>query len=147
MGRALLYGIFLPWVLVCAGISLVQSMDGFPARQGVEVLETGLKEHDLILTDGRVGAMIYWEWSRRMGRSEKIHVVKAASQTWFLPDLHPINIENLNFKGIDRVWFFFSPEGKLKDSLTKHLSELGFKPLKDLSKSVPFLLVFSRQQA
>ncbi len=51
-GRAILYAVVLPWVLVSVGVTMAQSLQPSPARQATTFLNREYRDTDLILCDG-----------------------------------------------------------------------------------------------
>ena len=141
-GRVMLYGIVLPWVLVSIGVALGQSLVPTPVRQGTLLLARELRPTDLILCSG-VGNQMYWEWTRRLGRSGRIEVLRPGPTDWRLSVLPQTDLDGLDLGGVGRVWFFYSAE-KAVAPVKEFLAAQGFVLETPRGAETPFLLTFAK---
>lgn len=143
-GRAILYAVVLPWVLVSVGVTMAQSLQPSPARQATTFLNREYRDTDLILCDGLdCGNQVYWEWTRRLGRSGRIEVLRFGSTAWRLSVLPQKKLGQLDLSQVGRVWFLHS-DRKAADTVPGFLAARGFAPAETLAEDIPGLQVFVR---
>jgi hypothetical protein len=147
-GRAskmILIGIFLPWVLASILLTLKQNMTPSPARQGTLLVAREMRDSDLILCDKHMplGWQVYWEWTRRLGRSGHVEILPSRMATWLQSILPWKELDRLDLEGVDRIWFFYSGP-RFVASVTEFLGARGFVLDKQYNGTFPFLLVFKK---
>ena len=143
-GRAMLYAVVLPWVLASVGVTMAQSLQPSPARQATTFLNREYRDADLILCDGLdCGNHIYWEWTRRLGRTGRIEVLRFGSTAWRLSVLPQKNLGQLDLSQVGRVWFLQS-DRKAADTVPGFLAARGFAPAETLAEDIPGLQAFVR---
>jgi hypothetical protein len=152
-GRVILYGVLLPWVLICTGAELVQVRAPSKVRQASAVLLREGGPHDLLLVDGLPNEM-YWEWTHRLGRVFPIQLLDAApdSASDSLPEvaqfaeLPKTPLEHVALGDADRVWLFLGDGNQdLRDS--EFLRSRGFVRDKTFPAERPFLERFQKRNA
>ncbi len=144
-GRATLTYVFLPLVLVSIGLILKQNMTPSLARQGTMLVAREMRHSDLILCDKHMplGWQVYWEWTRRLGRSGQIEILSSRMPAG-LTSLPPgRSLEELDLERIGRVWFFYSNTKRVQ-SVMQFLLAHGFVLEEPLSRESPALLVFTK---
>ena len=144
-GRAMLYGVVFPWVLVSVCVGLVQNLAPSPVREGTLLVSREIRETDLILCSGEpvVGAQVYWEWTRRLAQPGRIEILSSRA-IWWASILPQKDLKELNLYGVDRVWFFYS-NPKAADQMSNFLAAHGFALEKPLKTRTPFLLAFAKE--
>lgn len=143
-GRAMLYAVVLPWVLASVGLTMAQSLHPSPARQATTFLNREYRDADLILCDGLdCGNQVYWEWTRRLGRTGRIEVLRFGSPAWRLSVLPQKKLGQLDLSQVSRVWFLQS-DRKAADTVPGFLAARGFAPAEMLAESIPGLRAFVR---
>ena len=141
--RAMLYGVILPWTLVSVGLSIVGSWSPSPVRQGTLFLAHEVRDTDVILCQGTCNR-VYWEWTRRLGRSGRIEVLRFGPGIWRLSVLRPKELESIDLSRADRVWLFYSSD-QAATWVSEFLAGQGYRPIRSLSKAVPSLLAFEKE--
>ncbi len=144
-GRIVLYGAIVPWVLVGIGTDVAGARLPSPAHQGTLILSTHVREGDLILCEGQdLANQVYWEWTRRLGRSGRIEALQPWTPVARLSILPPRELTSLELGGIDRLWFVSDTE-KNRAQVAEFLTSRGFARCWQLPKAAPFVLGFARK--
>lgn len=142
-GRALLYGVVVPWVLVSICVGLAQNLAPSPVREGTLLVSREFRKTDLILCSGEpgVGPQVYWEWTRRLQHSGSIEILFPKAKAWvsLLPQK---DLKDLDLDAVDRIWFFYS-KAKAVDQMTAFLGARGFA-LDMLNTRTSGLVAFAR---
>jgi hypothetical protein len=128
-GRIVLLCVLLPWRVVGIANSVLTNWAPSDTRRGVEHVAAQIRPGDLLLVDAPdYGSVIYWEWNRRLHRSEPIAVLPADPlQPSLLGVIPPTPLERLDLSGVTRVWFLQSGSA-LKSRLADALAARGFFP-------------------
>jgi hypothetical protein len=124
-GRAVLYGLVLPWAVISTCVAIAESRRPSPIRRAALQIGREVQPADLILCDGSTAAPFYWEWTRRLGRAGRLENLLLASPDHWLSELPKKRLEQLHLKGVDRVWFLTYDEAKLA-SVPGFLKPQGF---------------------
>jgi hypothetical protein len=129
--RGVLYGAFIPLVLISAGGILVAQRKPTEVRQAGTILSQEARPDDLILCNGRSGGSeLRWDWQRRLGRSSRLEILALPPPAGVNPGPPEVRLEGLNLDGIGRVWVFYDLSdlsAYSMDQLTEVLSAHKFK--------------------
>jgi hypothetical protein len=140
-GRVLLHAVVLPWVLASAIVTLPDARPS-PARTGAERAAAEWRPGDLLLADCRAGVQVWWEWTRRLGRAERLEVAGCEHRRWWVPELVARAPVEINLAGVERVWFLYAEEGE-RQRVAEVLAARGFA-LHQASVQLEFGLVLVR---
>jgi len=146
-GKITVFGI-MAWVLVSIGILGIQHFPDPPVRQGTELIARELRDSDIILCDDRMslGYQVYWEWTRRLGRSEPIIVLDSPQPPWLKDIIQANSLDSLQLMRVNRVWFFSKYADKPRAKKIKEfLITRGFMIAPERKSSIPFLKLFVRK--
>jgi hypothetical protein len=135
---------------------LVQSWRPSPARQATSILIREYREGELILCGGGVGNQVYWEWTRRLGRSGRIQILRPGAPPQpltpqqqrgremdeLLSALPWGDLEELELAGLDRVWLLAS--GKEMTFVVDFLRKSGFPSARSFRAGPLSLSVFAK---
>ncbi|HEV8383388.1 MAG TPA: hypothetical protein VGQ11_00855, partial [Candidatus Acidoferrales bacterium] len=128
-GQFALLCILLPWKLVDVGASIYGEMQPDAARQSLEFAAERARPGDVVLVENpnRVG-VVYWEWVRRLHRTERIVTVPAPpSDPLRMRVLEPVPVERLPLDGVERMWVFLDAPPP-PPALAGDLAARGFFP-------------------
>ncbi len=136
-GRIALLCVLLPWKIIAIGNSLYFETKPDAARQTVEFVAAHARAGDLLLVENpNAAGLFYWEWVRRLHRSERIDALPA------LPDdplrmrtLPSVPADRLELSGIERIWIFQSGP-KLQPEVAGALAARGFFSTEDASRTI-----------
>jgi hypothetical protein len=79
LGRGVLLGIVVPWVVLSSGKSVIDHVSATPLRQHTALAATKADAADLILCDADVANAVYWELARRHGNRGRIEFLRVKS--------------------------------------------------------------------
>jgi hypothetical protein len=106
--RAVLYAIFIPWVLISAGGNLVQQRKPSTVRQAAFILFQDALPDDLILCNGAGnGNTLDWEWKHWLRRTTPLEIVAVPSVGDEFTGPPKIRLEALDLNAVNRVWVFY----------------------------------------
>ena len=143
-GVALLYCIVLPWVLISIAVTVAPSADASPARQVTTLLADKVNDGDLILCDSLAGPQVYWEWTRRLGRTGRLEVLYSAKQwRWWAPVLPQRKWSEIDLHAVERVWFVYRDPNAAAEA-RRFFIENGFGVREPAGEGGRFVLAFDR---
>jgi hypothetical protein len=127
-GKVLLRGIILPWVVLSIVLTVAQAHGQSPLHHATDVVARELRDTDLILCERHMplGWQVYWEWTRRLGRTEPLTVLwSPITPEWLTSTLPAQRLEQLDLTGVARIWLF-SLGPLLQKQLLEFLRAQGF---------------------
>jgi hypothetical protein len=146
--RGILYGVFIPWVLISAGANLVQQRKPSPVRQVAVLLAQEAFADDLILCNGRGGGnALDWEWKHLIGRTSRLEIVAVPLTQDEFAGPPQISLDALDLNGLNRVWVFYEKgDASAIDNsrVTEFLASHNFKMEKALPAEKPTVQLFVR---
>jgi hypothetical protein len=140
-GRSILYGIILPWALMSSVVAVFESRVPSPVRRATLEVAPEARSGDLILCDKFTEAAVYWEWTRRLGRSGRLEALEPGEH--WLSQVPKKRLEQLDLHGVDRVWFFSGDETKAK-LVPEFFRARGFAPQTRLHDESVTLMSFTK---
>lgn len=160
MNRAIFLGIFVPWILLGTGLTLVQNLSPSWARQGTQFVATEMGASDLILVDKHMplGWQVYWEWTHRLERDSRIEILSSVDVPPYMRTIKPDTpLDQLNVENTARVWYFYSKNwyqrrravAPVTEFLTKHGFVVDEDAVAGLSwrqsqEKSPYMIVFTK---
>ncbi|MBI3664060.1 MAG: hypothetical protein HY234_13545 [Acidobacteria bacterium] len=145
-GRIALLAVLLPWKIVGIAGSVVEARRPSIVRQGVEFAAGRVRPGDLLLADAPgLGSVLYWEWNRRLHRSERIEALSSDLPTAIrMAGVTPRPFDRLDLDGVSRIWVFRNREEE-DPGLVGAMAARGFVPVPQGATGVPRLLLFERK--
>ena len=146
LGKGLLIGIVLPWVLISIGLTLEKGIVPSQARQSTLLVtrEARNSETDLILCDRYMplGWQAWWEWTRRLGHRDGVEILPSHVAPWLKADFPGKDLDQLDLRHTERVWLFYSGRGRTIPVVKEFLTSRGFvqdeRPLEPPTRVVLF---------
>jgi len=138
------------WILFSAGFTLRLNRAPELAYHSARYLDAHIEQSDVMIAGHHwaIGWEFFWEWTRRMGRTEPIIILPTEQPEW-LQDIVPARaLDSLDLDGVRRVWFLSTRPG-VTERVTTELGRRGFEIQTPDStvRSLHFLLLFVRTTA
>lgn len=107
-GRFVLTGLILPWLVVISGATLVQHVSRVSLEAGTSLVANERAATDIVLCNRHmpVGFQVLWDWTRRLQRADRVHVLSSPTHPWVEMHFPGTPLDDLNLDGVNRVWFF-----------------------------------------
>lgn len=136
------------WVLVSAGYSLKLNLAPAFARESSRYLDTHLEQNDIIIAAHHwaIGWEYYWEWTRRLGRTEPVNILPGEQPEWLRDILPARDLDSLSLDTVQRIWLL-SLRRVLTEDVTAELAGRGFERVESPDSAVrnmQFLMLFVR---
>jgi GNAT superfamily N-acetyltransferase len=146
-GRILLYAVFVPWAAVGVARALVYARTPSAAYQAAVVIAREHRPGDVVLCKSPCNEL-YWEFTRRLGRTESIQALADTSAQQIAPlDVLPrIPIEKVDLGSSSRVWFVFPP-GQATGLESEFLQRQGFTLHNAYPAGRPCVILLTRPQS
>jgi hypothetical protein len=127
IGRGVLLGFLVPWLVIVSGVTVVQHVARPTLRDGIEVVARERTTGDLVLCDRwqPLGYQVVWDWTNRLGRSDPVTIVDAAGVPWLRSIFPGTSLESLPIATTNRVWLF-RPGARTSDRVGPFLIAHGF---------------------
>lgn len=129
-GRALVYGVVLPWVWGSAVLVSARSARPSPLHEQLVRVALEIAPGDLLLGDSNVGDHLFWEWTRVFRRSEPVAVFRAGDGEMPYREQRGNNIvpysdlDAIDLPSAGRLWLFHSRESEV-DRVRRACSATG----------------------
>jgi hypothetical protein len=144
-GRVLV-GVAAVWILASVGFSLRLHRVPSPARISADYIASQLQPTDLILVGGHIptGWQLHWEWSRRLQRPERIHVLPSNQPSWLRNILPAEDLDQMPLQTAQRVWFvsLFTAQ---RERVRQQFEARDFGPVDTGVQDMQFVVLYQRQ--
>jgi hypothetical protein len=136
------------WIMVSAGYSLKLNVAPAFARESSRYLDTHLEQNDIIIAAHHwaIGWEYYWEWTRRLGRTEPVNILPGEQPEWLRDILPARDLDSLSLDTVQRIWLL-SLRRVLTEDVTAELAGRGFERVESPDSAVRnmhFLMLFVR---
>jgi hypothetical protein len=140
-------GLALIWILISAVHSLRLNRVPSPARISADFISRNLQPGDLIVAGRHVpiGWPLYWEWTRRLQRSEPLHVLPSNQPRWLRDILPAEELDQLPLASAKRVWFV-NLGTPLRVEVAQQLMARGFAPAETGVQDMQFVALHVKQE-
>lgn len=142
-GLAIAYAIVLPWALGSAVVTLPDRAPS-PVRRNTAIAAREFRPGDVIVTDCHVGVQVWWEWTRRLGKSAAMEAVRCDRKPWWLPAVPERAPQELHLADAQRVWLFFADERE-QARILRSLVATGFRADPQFSRHRFLVLLIRRE--
>jgi hypothetical protein len=117
-----------------------------PARISADFISRNLQPGDLFVAGRHVpiGWPLYWEWTRRLQRSEPLHILPSNQPLWLRNILPAEELDALPLDNARRVWFV-NLGTPLRQEVAQKLLERGFAPAETGVQDMQFVALHVRQ--
>ena len=124
LGKIMLYGVALVWVVSVAVAALVRMDTHLPPREAALVLASEQRPSDLILCSTSCNEF-YWELTHHFGRNGRIEVLGPGPLYWLTVPPQLFDLATLDPKTAARVWLFADSKTEA-DTLVDAFAQHGF---------------------
>ena len=127
-------------------MTLVQHFERVPLQAGTDRVAREYVETDIVLCNNYMfsGYRVLWDWTRRLHRSEAVHVLNEGGPPWIVARFPGIDLEDLDLEGVNRVWFFHRGAPGI-DRVSAHLVAAGYEARRQIIDDWYHLTLFERQ--
>jgi hypothetical protein len=128
IGRLLLVGVLMPWMLFTGTSTMARYLQRPTLRTGVDLVARERVESDLVICDRwqPLGYQVVWDWTRRLKRPDPPTVIDAAAVVWIRPLFPGTALESLPIETTPRIWLFRS-RGRSSDRMAEEVRSRGFQ--------------------
>ncbi len=147
VGRVVLLCLLLPWRIGSVGNSIYLNWEPSGLRTTVEFVAAQARASDLLLMeDPNHSSAFYWEWVRRLHRSERIVVLEdALGNPARIAPIKPTPLAGVNLDGVQRIWLFQSTVENRHRLVAEALATRGFFPVPQGSPGITDIMLFERK--
>ena len=120
----------LAWILASAAFAARLNTRPAPPKAAAVWLNENLRPGDVIVAarHNPIGWQFHWEWTRRLGRTEQVHVLQSPNQPPWLRGILPgEEIAELPLAGVQRVWLL-DAGARVRPEVEEGLAARGFAP-------------------
>jgi hypothetical protein len=134
------------WILASVVWSIQLHRPPSPARVAASYIAEHLQPNDIVIA-GRhipIGWGLYWEWSRRLGRPERIHVLPSNQPAWLRNILPAEELEQMPLPSAERVWFV-NLGSALREEVGQQIEARSFTRVETGVQDMQFVVLYQRQ--
>jgi hypothetical protein len=116
------------------------------ARSGTDRVAAEIRVADIVVVDDYMplGFQVYWEWTRRLKRNERINVLLTDEVLPYTRGMLPgTNLNEIELQGVQRVWLFREGPRHLP-RIAEYLAGNGFRQLEEHGEGTRSLVLFAR---
>lgn len=145
VGRALLFGVLIPWGALDAGLTLARHLRARTVGDVAELVAAELAPDERVVCTKHMplGWQFHWEWSHRLGRPEKVEIVALPMEPWIADIVPGVLLEELPLEGVRRIWYVHE-NLKRRRLAEQALRARGFVVEREILPDPPALLIFGR---
>jgi hypothetical protein len=144
-GRWLLLAV-TAWVVLSAGYVTRLHLPISAARAATNYLAVHRRDTDRVIAARHtaIGWQVHWEWTRRLGRTERIEILPSPQPEWLSGIVPARSLDEIDLAGASRVWYI--DQGRRSaESFVEPMAQRGFVPEDHGAQDLPFLRLFVRQ--
>ncbi len=145
VGRVLLLGVLVPWGALDAGLTLTRHLRATKVGDVAELVAAELAPGEAVVCNKHMplGWQFHWEWTHRLGRTEKVEIVAQPMEPWIAGIVPGIRLEELPLAGVRRIWYVHE-NLKRRRLAEQALRARGFVVEREIRTDPPALLIFGR---
>jgi hypothetical protein len=144
-GKWLLW-IITGWVILSAAYVTRLHIPVSPARAAMDFLDAERRETDRVVAARHtaIGWQVYWEWTRRLGRTEAIDILPSPQPEWLSGIVPARSLDAIDLASAGRVWYIDLGR-RSAETIVAPLAAHGFVPEDYGAQDLPWLRLFVKQ--